>query len=391
MDKQKKIRILVFNDYYFPATDVGGPITSINNAVNALFDTFDFFIEAYNHNFSDNVPFKGIDTERWYSINHAQIMYHRDGVLDFNYKNMEKFIDEVNPSIMWFSGLLMPNKLHNAIRIGEKKGIAVLISPRGEASPDRMKIKGYKKYPYATLISLIGIYKKKNVYFHTTSEDEIIGLKKYFHINKEQITMVPNIGVLAQQRFIEEKKQKDVIRAMFISRIHEVKNLDYAIEVFSKLKCNGQFDIYGPLESVDYWNKCQQLIQNAPSNITIRYCGKINPIDVANIYQRYDCFLFPTKNENYGHVIAESLANGCPVILSKGTTPWDDIDGKAGFVCNLQNPNEFVLALEKIANMDDDELNEFRKSILDYYTKKTDKNDAVVGHTKMFEKIVINR
>ena len=43
---------------------------------------------------------------------------------------------------MWFSGLLVPNKIHNAIRVGEKKGIPVLISPRGEASPDRMCLKG---------------------------------------------------------------------------------------------------------------------------------------------------------------------------------------------------------------------------------------------------------
>lgn len=382
-----KIRILVFNDYYYPATDVGGPVTSISNAVNALHDEFDFYIEAYNHNFSNHNPFPRIETEKWYDMNSAKVMYHSDGKLDYHYRNMEEFIDEVNPDIMWFSGLLMPNKLHNAIRIGAKKEIAVLISPRGEASPDRMVIKGYKKYPYAALVSLFGLYKKKNVFFHATSDDEIVGLKKYFHINPERIIEVANIGVTVTKRPENYKKVEGRVKAMFISRIHEVKNLDFAIKVFSKLKNDGEFDIYGPIESPEYWKKCEDLIKAAPKNVSIKYCGIVHPMDVARVYQKYDCFLFPTINENYGHVIAESLANGCPVVLSKGTTPWDDIDGQAGFVCALDSQNEFVESLHKIANMKQDEYQFFMNSTFEFYKQKTAEDDAVIRHRLMFNKI----
>ena len=383
-----KIKVLAFNDYYYPATDVGGPVTSIANAVNALHDEFDFYIEAYNHNFSDHTPFPGIETEKWYDMNGAKVMYHSDGVLDFKYKKMEEFIDTVKPDIMWFSGLLMPNKLHNAIRIGEKRGIGVLISPRGEASPDRMVLKGYKKFPYAALVSLLGIYKKKNVFFHATSDDEIVGLKKYFHIKPDRITEVANIGVTVTRRPEGYKKVEGKVRAMFISRIHEVKNLDFAIKAFSKLSVNGEYDIYGPIETPEYWQKCEELIKAAPQNVTIKYCGKVNPMDVAGVYQKYDCFLFPTINENYGHVIAESLANGCPVVLSKGTTPWDDIDGQAGFVCRLDSEKEFVDALTKIAEMNQQTYLQFMDSTYDYYKRKTADDDAVIGHRDMFHKIV---
>lgn len=383
-----KIRVLAFNDYYYPATDVGGPVTSIANAVNALKDEFDFFIEAYNHNFSDHTPFPNIETEKWYDINGAKVMYHSDGILDFKYKKMEQFINDVKPDIMWFSGLLMPNKLHNAIRIGEKRGIAVLISPRGEASPDRMALKGYKKYPYATFVSLLGIYRKKNVFFHATSDDEIVGLKKYFHISQERITEVPNIGVTISKRSGVAEKRAGQIRAMFISRIHEVKNLDYAIRIFSKLKVDGEYDIYGPIESPDYWQKCEELIKQAPENIKVNYCGKVDPMHVSDVYQKYDCFLFPTINENYGHVIAEALSNGCPVVLSKGTTPWDDIDGQAGFICDLKEEKEFISALTQIAEMDQDKFDEFIGNTYDYYLKKTAEDDAVIGHRNMFNNIL---
>ena len=178
-------KILAFNDYYIPAVKCGGPVTSINNAVNALKGEFEFYIEAANHDFGDKTPFPDIQ-DKWYNVNGAHVRYHADGELDFNYKATEKFIKEVQPDLMWFSGLLVPNKIHNAIRIGEKMNIPVLISPRGEASPDRMVIKGYKKFPYAVLVSFMRVYKKKNVFFHATSDDEIIGLKKYFHINENR-------------------------------------------------------------------------------------------------------------------------------------------------------------------------------------------------------------
>ena len=46
-------RILAYNDYYIPAVKCGGPVTSIQNAVNALRDEFEFYIEATNHDFGD--------------------------------------------------------------------------------------------------------------------------------------------------------------------------------------------------------------------------------------------------------------------------------------------------------------------------------------------------
>lgn len=382
-----KKKILIFNDYYIPAAKCGGPVTSIRNAVDALKEDFDFYIEAANHDFGDNTPFVGID-DKWYKVGPAWVRYHKDGELDFNYEEIERFINEVNPDLMWFSGLLVPNKIHNAIRVGEKKGIPVLISPRGEASPDRMCLKGYKKYPYAFLVSVLGIYKKKTVFFHATSDDEIVGLKRFFKINENKIFKVPNIGKIPTVRDNNYVKKQGEVRAMFISRIHEVKNVDYAIKVFSQIKAKGTFDIYGPIESKEYWEKCQCLINENLPNIKIKYCGSVDPNHVSDIYKKYDCFLFPTQNENYGHVIAESLANQCPVILSKGTTPWDNINEKAGFVCQLYNDFEFVSAIERIAKMNNDEFNKFMTSTYNYYVSETNSSESVLGHKNMFNDII---
>lgn len=380
-------KILAFNDYYIPAVKCGGPVTSISNAVNALKGEFEFYIEAANHDFGDSTPFPGIGDD-WYDVGAAHVRYHKDGELDFNYKATEDFIKEVNPDLMWFSGLLVPNKIHNAIRVGEKLGIPVVISPRGEASPDRMKLKGYKKYPYAALVSMMGIYKKNNVFFHATSDDEIVGLMKYFHIKKDRIFEVPNIGVVAHAREDKYTKEAGTIRIMFISRIHEVKNLLFAIQAVNKMKSKAVFDIYGPIESEDYWKACEEEISKSPDNVNIRYCGKVNPAEVGAVYQQYDCFLFPTLNENYGHVIAEGLANGCQVVLSRGTTPWDDLDNRAGYVCDLKEVCQFTEALEKIAGQSDEDYSIALENVYKYYSEKTSGDNAVNGHKEMFSTII---
>ena len=46
---------------------------------------------------------------------------------------------------------------------------------------------------------------------------------------------------------------------------------------------------------------------------------------VIETFSKYDVFLFPTKGENYGHVIFEALAGGCIPIISD-QTPWNDIE-----------------------------------------------------------------
>ena len=72
---------------------------------------------------------------------------------------------------------------------------------------------------------------------------------------------------------------------------------------------------------------------------------------MSRVIQEHDCFIFPTINENYGHVIAETLANSRPVILSKGTTPWDDLHEKAGYVIPLENPEEFTEKIDYLASL----------------------------------------
>ena len=56
-----------------------------------------------------------------------------------------------------------------------------------------------------------------------------------------------------------------------------------------------------------------------------RYPGSADHEQVPQIIERYDLFFLPTLGENYGHVIAEALTAGTPVLLSDAT-PWRNLN-----------------------------------------------------------------
>lgn len=377
-------KILIFNGYYYPSEKCGGPITSIENIVNACYQNFEFYLVCYNHDFGDSKEFD-IETNKWIKVGNAHVMYVKDGYLDFSKENMKKLFAELKPDLIWFSGVLTPNNKIVSVINARKMNIPVLFSPRGEVSADRIKLKAYKKVPYLNLLKIFGIY--NNCYFHGTSDDEIEGIKKYFNPNDDHIFKIANIGITKQEDVINPEKKKGELKVFFFSRIHEVKNLLFAIKCVNNCKSQIIFDIYGPIESTEYWNQCLEEISKSPSNVKINYKGMLEHNNMSMEIQSHNCFLFPTLNENYGHVIAESLANSRPVILSKGTTPWDDLNEKAGFVIDLEEEKNFSNKLDCLADLDQRDFNELIMSTKEYFSEKTGKDNAIAGHVDMIKEI----
>src|SRR5438132_620616 len=50
-----------------------------------------------------------------------------------------------------------------------------------------------------------------------------------------------------------------------------------------------------------------------------RYCGPIPHEQVAGVLSDNDLLYLPTLGENFGHIIVESFAAGCPVLISDCT------------------------------------------------------------------------
>lgn len=378
-------RILIFNGYYIPAKKYGGPLTSCKNMVKTCFDEFEIFIIARNHDVGSSDVFPNLQ-EGWNPVGDAMVKYISAGELDYDKPALRKLFEEIKPDLIWFAGILVPKIRLKTLELAKKMHIPVLISPRGEVSHDRISIKAWKKKPYLFLTKKLGYYRE--AYFHATSNDEVVGLRKYVGAPINRIFLVPNIGAPLESPRCGYNKKKGELRVVFIARIHMVKNLKLAVEAVCRMTSKVLFDVYGPLEQPEYLKECMEIAKLAPSNVSVNYCGQIEPSDVGEYFRKYDCFLFPTLNENYGHSIAEALANGVPVVLSRDTTPWNSINEEAGYVCPLDNVNEFTQALENIAALNGEEYQTLQFRVREYYEKISDKDNAVAGHKNMFNSII---
>lgn len=169
-----------------------------------------------------------------------------------------------------------------------------------------------------------------------------------------------------------------------------MKNLDYALKVLSKVKASVIFDIYGPAEDEDYWKICNDLIKKLPANVSVNYFGSVHPDQVAAIFSRYDLFFFPTRGENYGHVIAEALSVGTAVLLSD-QTPWRDLQSeRLGWDLPLDDMEQFVSIIEKYSEMPSNEKIEWRQNVLTKIVARLARPQVFEDNRELFRRVIRN-
>jgi glycosyltransferase involved in cell wall biosynthesis len=136
------------------------------------------------------------------------------------------------------------------------------------------------------------------------------------------------------------------LKVVFISRISPIKNLHFLLEILSLTSDPVLLTIYGPIEDNDYWLLCQSMIGQLPDQISVEYKGPIQNERVCEAFSEHDLFVFPTKSENFGHVIYESLVAGTPVVMSDRTLWMSDQEGAIKTI-SLDRRSEWV---EEISN-----------------------------------------
>ena len=148
------------------------------------------------------------------------------------------------------------------------------------------------------------------------------------------------------------------------------------------------FDIYGPKEDLIYWKKCEEKIKTLSSNVSVNYCGLLNHEEVCDAFSNYDAFLFPTLSENFGHVIAESLSVGTPVIISN-QTPWKNLfKYNAGWEIDLKDANKFSKCVQCIVDMDNNEYIKFQQGAKNKFKEFIKLNELKTDYFNCFEKIM---
>jgi glycosyltransferase involved in cell wall biosynthesis len=170
----------------------------------------------------------------------------------------------------------------------------------------------------------------------------------------------------ASKGYERQVKRPGHAALVFLSRISPMKNLDAAIEVLCGVKGSVRFAVYGPIDDQAYWSECERAARALPPNVEMEYRGSVAHENVASILCQNDLFFLPTRGENYGHVIVESLLAGCPILISD-RTHWRDMEAKGlGWDLPLENPRLFRDAIERVVEMGEAEHSLMRRRAREY-------------------------
>jgi glycosyltransferase involved in cell wall biosynthesis len=308
---------LLFAGVFEPGVKGGGPIRSITRIVDTVSDPVVVHVVTRDRDVGDLASYPGLrnttqDRGR-HTVAYVDVTspsgwrlvasLRRKGPWDVLYVN----------SVFDVSMSLVPLLL---VRMGVLRAKRVVVAPRGELSPGALELKAYKKRPFLWLWRTL--LKRDTWIMHASTAREAQEIEAAIGPSR---TVEVEDQVDLPLRAVEPLPHDGPLRLVFISRISPKKNLLSAIQGLALVTDEVTLDIYGPIEDDAYWAECLSAARSVPSNVTVEHRGAVRPEQVVGVLAQYDGFLFPTHGENFGHVIAESLAASCPVLVTD-TTPW---------------------------------------------------------------------
>src|SRR3989344_5410405 len=214
-------------------------------------------------------------------------------------------------------------------------------------------------------LNLIFVY-TKDIYDHFFVVSEYLKswLVKKYNISPKKITVIfngidKNIKVRKKnQNLLKKYNFGNKLVLLNLGQISERKNVLFLIELFSLLnKIHSNLVLVycgsGPLKKrlIDKINQ-----QGLSDKVFL-----LNPVsgkEKNEIFNLADIFLFPSKNEGFGLVVAEAMACAKPVIASNNSSLPEEIDdGVTGFLAKTDDLDDWRKKVSLLIND-----NEKRKS-----------------------------
>tara|TARA_B100001057_G_C22871425_1_gene959104 strand:- start:6432 stop:7610 length:1179 start_codon:yes stop_codon:yes gene_type:complete len=380
--KKKKILCLVEN--YLPGYKFGGPVRSIANFVENLGDEYDIYVVCLIEEF---LLYKDISFNKWNKIGKAKVYYIPNKFLKFF--NIFRLLRDTKYDVIYLNSFFSITFTIFPLFIRKLQLIKLtpcVIAPRGELAKNALKIKKTKKSIYKFFSKIIRLY--QNLFWQASSELEANDIKRELKNFAKSIYIAPDLISTDWTINNNIARQKNGnFKLIFLSRISPMKNLDFLLSVLSGISSPLELSIIGPKEDLLYWKHCNKLLKKLPTNIKINISDGVLPEQVYNKFNEHDLFVFPTRGENFGHVVIESLSSGTPVLISDKTS-WKEDPSFAIQVLPLDK-YKWLTAIREWVKLSEDKLLARKKAaiILANYIKLQNK-DFILKNKKFFDNIL---
>lgn len=309
---------LLFARYFEPAFRGGGPIQTLVALLRSLPGTIDASVICSNADLGDPTPIVDAPDE-WAQRDFSRVRYCSPGLVPF--LRAMRSSREINPRIVYVNSFfdvtysLLPQL---AARIGFWRRATVVLAPRGELYEGAIRLKGRKKRAFIALYRALGLHRR--VIWHASTPDEAKSITSVFgeHVRIETKENETSLPTSAPDR---PEREAGPLRIVFASRAAAKKGLLTLLEGVETVSADIDLEVIGAFEDSHYEAECTAVIDRLPPNVRISLRGALPRPELIARLERADLMALPTRGENFGHVIAEALSVGCPVMCS-AETPW---------------------------------------------------------------------
>ena len=383
----EKPKILLLIGAFLPGYKAGGPVPSVANMVARLSDDFDFHILTRDRDLGDTVPYRDVPTDRWISAYGAHVRYCSPAMQGLN--SLASVIRDTPHALLYLNSFFSTRFTVMPLFIRKLGGLPkkpTILAPRGEFSCGALALKRGRKRAYIGTGKALGLY--NDLHWHASTEHESRDIQVALGAQPSTITTALDLSYAlpAEPPPHHSRAPGEPLRLLFLSRISPMKNLGFIFEVLSGMELPIALSIIGPEEDAAYSAHCREMATQLPPSISVKWGGSIAPQQVPQAMAENDLFILPTRGENFGHVIAEALGAGTPVLLSD-TTPWRGLKALGvGDDLPLGNPELFRDALRAAWHQSPAEAAKMRRRAALYVRKRQKSGSDIEANINLFRR-----
>lgn len=307
-----------------------------------------------------------VPANTWLNTPYGQAIYHtaRFHLLPAKMlRSVWKAMPECD--IVHLTSLFYPPSLLSAL-VARWHKTPIVWSPRGELDEKALVYSTWKKKPFLWLIRR---FLARHSTFHSTSTEETGRIHAIFGPHARAVE-IPNFMELPQ--VVEPVPGSPYL--LCLGRIHPKKAIENLISALPLSKQFMQSGFTLKIAGDDrnaYGRQLKNQVRELGLQTKVEFTGLVEGEEKQYLFAGAHFSILPSHTENFGNVVIESLAQGTPVIASKGT-PWSVLEpDKAGFWTD-NSPEALAQTLDTALLLPPEKALEYRKNALDLVYRRFD-------------------
>ena len=361
---------------------------TISCMVEALAPHFDFRIVTLNHDSGRTEIYDSVMTHAWNQVGSAQVYY----IPGWSVSLIEQVAKEVDPDLIYLNGFFATSSIYGLLarNLGRLSNVRFILATRGDLASGALGLKTPKKRVYMAIARMFNLY--KDLRWHASSErekSEMLAQLQSFGVNSDQVLVAPDLGFgYTNTPTSRPQKRPGQARFVIVSRITRMKNLLFTLDRLAEVQGEITLDIFGPIEDRELWAECERKIAALPKNVTVKYHGAVPLEGVLGEMSQRHFFILPTLGENYGHVIIEAAASGCPVIISD-RTQWSGLEQRrAGWDISLDDSSRWTSVLQSCVDMSEEQYESMAESASKFGRAVMESHENLEANVDLFRRAI---